>query len=427
MTTRRAFTLLEVMLAVLIGSMVVIAVSGLFSAMDRSQRRQDARMNESQDFATAQRTISRALRTLVMSNAAQPNEAELMEKIERASKSAADTQEALQVDDDAQTARLSLQHDIRQGRAVGNLRPQVLQVSLQAPPIALPHDARRADRDARGSLRPVRTADERQSMRERLRAREERRLGGANPGANLTPAEKDAAGTAAPGGPLPDELGEYTRSPGVRAVFELRPDEPDIARLRAARGQAEPGWSLWYRELPPRDDGDEFDTPRPGESELDRARRQRERSITDGRRGESRLDRARGRTGASDGTDDYLLEGAPEREVRLMSGLRTAKWTVFRREERGQKIAAVWASELPAYIEFEVEALSGRREKWMFEVGWRDGPEPGARITGGEETDPLAALIREAFQQINSGGAGGAPNQPDQPGQFVPPPGGGGK
>lgn len=61
------FTLVETMLASLLGMMVVIATVGLFGAMRDADRRSQARAFTTGDLTTLHRTTTRALRSLVMS------------------------------------------------------------------------------------------------------------------------------------------------------------------------------------------------------------------------------------------------------------------------------------------------------------------------------------------------------------------------
>ncbi|MEM7755992.1 MAG: hypothetical protein AAF297_10195, partial [Planctomycetota bacterium] len=64
--TRRAFTLLETVLATMIGGMVVLACVGLFTAVSRADGAFASRAASVTEFATAQRTLRRALLGLVM-------------------------------------------------------------------------------------------------------------------------------------------------------------------------------------------------------------------------------------------------------------------------------------------------------------------------------------------------------------------------
>lgn len=424
---RRAFTLLELVLAILLGSIVIAVAAGLFATLDRSQRRQEAKMLQAFEMATAQRTLSRALSTLVMSDQTPPDENELQKKITNTSRIAAGEAESLQVDDDAQVARLSLQHDIRQGGSLrrsavgggGGGRPQVLQLALGAPPIAPPPDLTPSGSRTTPTTRSVRSDDERKTLREKLREREEKRRGlnskpksaSGNPTSTAnSPATGPAGGIA---DPLADPIGEYPRAPGVRAVFELRPDAPDAPGALAARvvsGQIlEQGWTLWYRELPPREDD-----PLPGLNENAAGRARDEDALKKAARERTaNLERRSSRSRASSGPDtEAYLDSAPNtRETRLVSGLRSARWTAFRRDQRAQKMTAVWASELPAFLELELETLSGRREKWMFEIGWRDGPEPGQRQTSLADSDPINSFYAQIVAEyLRANGASGQPN-----------------
>lgn len=58
-------------------------------------------------------------------------------------------------------------------------------------------------------------------------------------------------------------------------------------------------------------------------------------------------------------------------------GLEAVRWKAFHERERKELFSATWANDLPAYIEMEVRTMSGQYANWMFEVDWSLGPEPG--------------------------------------------------
>lgn len=113
----------------------------------------------------------------------------------------------------------------------------------------------------------------------------------------------------------------------TRCAFELRPDAftPGL-EVRDGSGA---GWTLWWRPLP--------------------APEHRGGPPTDP---------------ASD----------PD-AIPLISGLTTCRWTVFVNRERRQELSATRWIDLPAYMELEVATTSGLTGNWVFEVGWRSGPE----------------------------------------------------
>lgn len=62
--------------------------------------------------------------------------------------------------------------------------------------------------------------------------------------------------------------------------------------------------------------------------------------------------------------------------VMLASDLTYCRWQVFDDRQRKSEIAVTFPSDLPAYIEMEVRTAGGLWENWMFEVDWALGPEP---------------------------------------------------
>jgi hypothetical protein len=61
--------------------------------------------------------------------------------------------------------------------------------------------------------------------------------------------------------------------------------------------------------------------------------------------------------------------------VQLISGLTKCRWTAFDNRERKSEIASTWATDLPAYVELEIETAAGPSANWMFEVAWGNGKE----------------------------------------------------
>ena len=55
---RRSFTLLETMLAAVLGALILFTCLGMFGSLSRSDRRQEARLTEAMEFALAQRAIT---------------------------------------------------------------------------------------------------------------------------------------------------------------------------------------------------------------------------------------------------------------------------------------------------------------------------------------------------------------------------------
>ncbi|MCC6677955.1 MAG: hypothetical protein IT436_12495 [Phycisphaerales bacterium] len=79
-------------------------------------------------------------------------------------------------------------------------------------------------------------------------------------------------------------------------------------------------------------------------------------------------------------------------------GLEAVRWKAFHERERKDLFAATWANDLPAYVEMEVRTTSGQYANWMFEVDWSVGPEPG---------EPPAVATRGPGAGARGGGPGG--------------------
>ncbi|MFN7022465.1 MAG: hypothetical protein ACK4WH_14210, partial [Phycisphaerales bacterium] len=195
------------------------------------------------------------------------------------------------------------------------------------------------------------------------------------------------------------------RAPGVRGVFEILPDgvEPG-AGLAAPPSEFAatadgPTYALWWRELP----------PRPAREDL----ASEGVDVEDGQEGRSERDDRRRRA------DAELVALAAESEFngkreRLLSGCRSIHWSALRGKKPRDKITALYDKELPAYVELEFETASGRREKWMFEVAWITGPEPGSVLP--ERADALDTIAAATVNTTDPNDPNyRAPNQPDDP------------
>lgn len=409
----RAFTLLEVTLAAVLGAMIVFSCLALFGAIERAQRRHELRVAQTNDFTRAYQVIERSFRLLVMAEQDNATDADTERRIERDLERSRGTileDEPLE----NQTTRFELEPDnlpelgARIGSTAGRggsfgglglmeyenqqVSPQVLRLALRAPPVAGGFASQNTNTESGVMLQVV---DERERAREALERsraqraaeRQTRRTEGSSR-ARSTASDPQIIGGAGDvvvaAGETEEEFDasdiNRPRAPGVRAEFILLPDgSAPTSSLQAATAtgsqparpdpSAQPGWTLWYREMPPRSAA--FDlTPD---------------------------ERARALAGDTSflSTDvdpaDLALDVDPAslRVVRLVSGLKTCHWRVFRRGEFSSRITAVSARELPAYVELSLETVGGRREKWMFEVGWSQGPEPGQLLA--LAADPLNA------------------------------------
>lgn len=354
--TRRAFTLLEVMLAAILGTLVVVSAIGLFDLMRRSDDRQFERMALAQEIALTHATVERALTTLVLSDAPLPgNEKEMDERLRRFEQ-AVDNNEPEPFDETEPIPRMILRPDengqlmeFELDNRTQRMRTQTFEVTCLVPPVrgARPEermfdpegDARRRAMTPEQRRRAAAEQDERDRRRSRDRdqTRDEPR------------GDTDRAADAEDNRDEDEEEEDTVQiAPGVRGVFELIPDhlEPlggaTIQTARKPRADVGQGLTLWWRELPP--------AIEPDASEDELARQQRRLLDWEGRR------------------------------VPLIRGLSWLRWEVYRGDRFDTRTLATWQRELPAYVKLNFETVSGRRESWMFEIGWRNGPEPGTEI-----------------------------------------------
>lgn len=377
MNTRRAFTLLEVMLAATLGALVVLSALGLFDIMRRSDIRQAERLALTEEIALTHSAISNALTTIVMTDRPMPgNEKEMDDRL-RLFERAVDNNEPDPVGEDEPAPRLVLrtepegpwmQYEV-DGR-VGRMRAQSLELAVRRPPVlgGRPQDAlfdaaadarRRAmtpEQRRRENERADRAADRTRRESDRNRDRD---------------SERDPAGASGPrtGADDAEEDVRPALAPGVRGVFELLPDALQPAggatfeRSRKPRADVGTGLTLWWRELPPVLD--------PDASEEEVARHQRRMLDFDGRR------------------------------IPLISGLSWLRWEVYRGDRFDTRTRATWQRELPAYIKVSFETVAGRRENWMFEVAWLNGPEPGTEVAS--HRGAASRADRGLDSRLNSG------------------------
>lgn len=154
-------------------------------------------------------------------------------------------------------------------------------------------------------------------------------------------------GWLAQGIDLEAEREVYGISGSVRGVFELRPDGAREQYLRnmgmtpadgeRVRDQTQRGWTLWWRPIFP----DEI---------------------------------AKQQLGMPQTSEDFLRAAAEAYPV--LRGVKRMRILAFDNAYRKPVYAARTATDLPAFIEVEIETWSGLYGNWMFEVGWLNGPDP---------------------------------------------------
>jgi hypothetical protein len=105
------------------------------------------------------------------------------------------------------------------------------------------------------------------------------------------------------------------------------------------------------------------------------------------------------------------------RRVKLASNLRWCRWEAVRAGETLGEFQSTWWEDLPAYVTLELQTVSGKWSKWMFEVQGTRGAEPGT-VTGEEPPAPtdesIEGAIEEAVERIGneSGGTRTVPGRP---------------
>ncbi|MGE3107948.1 MAG: PilW family protein [Phycisphaerales bacterium] len=418
---RAGFTILEVMLASILGLMVILAAIGLFGSVRISNTQSEQAYASRMELALTQEAVERAMKRFIMSPAspAQPSAAAAAAAAAaaRTANRTAGTDEgaaAPETQPPAGRPRVLLETDRRFGASMrwlgpdGRERlvtPQRLEVTLtKAPVFAVPtredlmqqtllarEDARalserrsahregsqgRREPRSRGSRRESGASAAAGDMDGTSRARSGSSRGSDSEGASLADLVRRAgfdpgAVTGAPEGAAAllqsiaqeqegDE--ETALAPGVRGVFEVQWDPHDAARARPGEPMSPDGgtWSLWWRTIDP----DEVDA----RNEI-------------------------ARSGANLSAQEQLallreqLGPEPRRSgmVRLASNLVSCRWECVRRGETLDDFTAYFEGDLPAYFTLELQTTAGQWMKWMFEVDWTRGDEPGTPIGGNDQ------------------------------------------
>ncbi len=396
-----AFTLLETVLATVIGAMVVIACMGMFAAVARTETALANRANEVTELAMTQRTLRRALLTMVMMPAADRPDPDLPQQLDQQPDDGeapepmpvprfiieADPSPALEP---MLVAAASDGFPLPPVSGTDIPRPQRLEMVLASPPV--PQGLSEAGALAQTGWALVSQAD----------------------------AQLDATAGVA-------EANERT-DPGYRSVFELRPDgyreriiaglgitgaasipanfgRGDDGRLELPRRLRQParGWTLWWRpvyeeERAARDAGLPFD---------------------------------------ADNRPELLAEAVPL--VRTLVECRFSAFALDRDAGAGNRFTqfSAWASEdLPGYVEVEARTANGRYANWMFEVGWQvsdegvnDSDDTGTGDDAENETDnalnELEDLAAGGGGARRGGGGGDNARRPSRADPTTAPLGGG--
>jgi type II secretory pathway component PulJ len=358
MLARRAhaFTLLDLMLASVIGAMVLLTCIGMFGAIRRAEQRSRVRFETMLELSTTQRAVEKAMRTLIMGQNPPPRPSGLQGDPARANPARpADAPELptallehprLILSSVEKPLALMAYRD--ENGNIHTMPPQQLEVVLDDAPVFPATEVASPDDLA---IQPVRHRG-RQNNRHRAGDRgSHSQLAHSTqpPVAAPAAAGGDPANPANPDDPLLDDA-VVARAPGMRGVFELTWDVPEARPEHAVSimsdetgppsEEAAGGWTLWWRALP--------NLPPPEVPGL--------------------------------ASPDPEPEPLPPPPIKLASGLRTCKWEAVRSGDKFSNFSATAWDDLPAYMSLEVETRSGQWNQWMFEVSGSKGGEPGSPV-----------------------------------------------
>jgi len=74
----------------------------------------------------------------------------------------------------------------------------------------------------------------------------------------------------------------------------------------------------------------------------------------------------------------------------LCSHVKSLRWTAFINSSKIDRVRAIEARQLPAFVELELTTTGGLYTSWMFELGWTPGPEIGVSVeTDDDDGDDL--------------------------------------
>lgn len=340
-------TLIELVLAVAIASLVLATALGVLTSISRSRDMLARRADETASLHRTRLVLQRAFSTMLVSSiTTSMQQATAVAKPVDAAGSESPDLEQIAI---ADPPRIILELDpalsgvlLKQQRPDGSIlesAPQRLEMVLIDSPVAV------AEVDPIAIAKAVKRDTKRMAPSDR-----ERMLAGQ--GANQPLSADEAAIQEAAGGSeetVDDEEEESVRA--IRGVFELRPQlVVTQATLDRAAQTGEPLpeaytisdkplFELWWVPLAARRTVEEI------------------REMT-------RLQR----------TIEAVAAGEPQL---IATDLTFMRVRMFDDRSKHLEWAATYQKDLPAYIEVDVETRSGIRGEWLFEVGWATGPETG--------------------------------------------------
>ncbi len=394
---RRAFTLLEVVLATVISTSIAGVCLGLFVFFDRTDARLQERFLQNSELSNLYLVQQRAFGKLLLSDKPKSlKDAEL--KLRNPGEGMEDDLQDPDKDplpSPGQIRSRGKRVDLRNHPEIVAIREQIPprlelgfreDAAIKAPEYrdAIPgYSAIRAQRFTTMPQRlelvltespvPSKGAlDDPEALMERVakqRARERQQLrrmrAAADSASNTSGATGAASRTDQVEGDEAEDFDFELPMRAVRGAFELRPMVPVGAEMSSQVR----GWEVWWVPLPREAGPDE--EPDDGEQILD---------------------------------DPYLVAG----------GIAFIEWKVFQGRERRTEYVGRLNDDIPAYIEVEVETIGGLKANWLFEVDWSFGnesrPVTPPTPTGGSPTAP------------GTPGSPGTPGQPETPQPTQPSP-----
>ncbi|MEN0019735.1 MAG: prepilin-type N-terminal cleavage/methylation domain-containing protein [Planctomycetota bacterium] len=354
---RRGFTLLEILLAAALGSLVLVAAMGVLFAISRADQALQTRVAASNETARVQRTMQRTFTTLLMATGSIPDEPE-------AEDDAVDDDDIEDSDDGSLAAVGSRDGDAEtdddeadesdEGEGDDELPPE-------------PAD-----------FRLLIASDPREWPSELAMASELPMWTGPWPPQRLTVVLSSE--------PIPQPLQRDLLAEAEEILEDAEDDDGDEER------------SLWVDELISLADWDSDDL--------------------DGIRGSFMVepDVPTDTIGQDAGWSLWWvpIEAEP---VRVASGIVGLTWAVFIDGEFTREYAASAAEELPAFALTELTFIDGRELSYVYEIGWTVGIEPeppaapegeeGEGDDGDESGDDGGVLDAEAGAELLQQAAGG--------------------
>jgi prepilin-type N-terminal cleavage/methylation domain-containing protein len=339
---RRGFTLIELALATMLGTIIVAAALAIFTSMDRADRRFERRFEETVAIERLHNTLRKTFGNIAMSEEAAPPGTP---GVQSTSATAGTMQPGRSAEGDTSLTPASLppprfvlledqNPDVRSmvnlsralegGGGSGILAPQIMEVTLTQSPIG---DARAAMLAAYETRMAVRLGLEDSGSREADDQESEsvpRNESGNDREDLAESAARDRA--AALDAPAPADEEDAFAGNLVRGQFFLRPGVAD-RRRRDEMNPDEIPWDLYWVRLRPRERIEAFDAPL--------------------------------------APPQYV--GEP---TLVASGLRYFNIRIFKDRGWIRQHAATYFQHLPAYVQVEVETTTGIWAKWLFEVGW---------------------------------------------------------